>query len=295
MGAAFSHPTPLPTWPTAFPCCPGGALSGGLVVGSHRRSEQSNFAPTRFASRNRHRTARPYQRLLVSSLVVVVSGTEHSKKPLSPQRTEQTALHGTAALHLIPDIVTDNSVLWRSFSALRSTRTYLLWPRDNDQAELWRPARFGAPSLAKPATGLQSATFKLLPELQPLVVAQSSAQILPSPIGAVVGTSLNSRHRRSSEAQLSSISALAVSARRTDARQMHPQTNTNSTCLDHSGPVCTVVNPGAAERQVEAEVEVGARRNRSSPSLLPPASSPLYFQSVGDILGATSPQISPTC
>lgn len=61
------------------------------------------------------------------------------------------------------------------------------------------------------------------------------------------------------------------------------------------------ISPGAAERQVEVEVEVeagvesGCKAQSSSPPPPNPRHSPLYFQSVGDILGATSPQISPTC
>lgn len=112
-------------------------------------------------------------------------------------------------------------------------------------------------------------------------------------LAQVVGTSLSSRHRHSSEAQLSSISAHAVSARRTDARQMHPQTNTNSTSLTTQA---LRISPGAAERQVEAGVEVGAACKAQSSCPLPPPpglSPPLYFQSVGDILGATSPPSPP--
>lgn len=211
-GSCFQSPHPssnLADCISLLPCCPEGALSGGLVVvGSHRRSGTIPFCANKIRIQEPAPNCPPVSALLLHSASPCLesyrrrlpkNGTQRERKSsfISQSSTKAaigTALHCCAALDP-GDHHRQFGVLWRWLSALRSTRAYLLWPRDNDQAELRPPTWFGAPSLATPATGLQRATFKLLPELQPLVVAQSSAQILPSPIGAVVGTSLSSRHQ----------------------------------------------------------------------------------------------------
>ncbi|KAK0750442.1 hypothetical protein B0T18DRAFT_127619 [Schizothecium vesticola] len=145
----------------AFPCCPGGeALPGGTVVGSHRRSEHLILQHDSHPG-----TSNSYQPLLFLSLVVV-DGTEHRVHlHTSPQPSTTEPKRHCTALHLIPDTITDNYLGRSRPSGAPVPICCGLEITTKLSSGLRRG--LGAPSLATPATGLQSATLKLLPELQP--------------------------------------------------------------------------------------------------------------------------------